>query len=193
MQNPLGDANFLSAIAAGRGRERDADGISDAFLQQHSECSARGDYAFCSHTSFSQSEVQRIIATRGQGAVDIDQILHAADFRAENDLIGAQAALFGELSRIQRAHDHRFHCDFSGVFRFGEARVLVHHSGEQSLIERAPVHADAHRLLILDGHFDHGAEVGVVFRPIPTLPGLMRYLASARAHSGYFLSSWCPL
>ena len=31
------------------------------------------------------------------------------------------------------------------------------------MIERAPVHADANRLLILDSNFDHGAEVGIVF------------------------------
>ena len=30
-------------------------------------------------------------------------------------------------------------------------------------------------------------------RPMQTLPGLMRYLASARAHSGYFFSRRCPL
>src|SRR5476649_627339 len=31
------------------------------------------------------------------------------------------------------------------------------------------------------------------FDPLPTLPGLMRYLASASAHSGYWLSRRCPL
>jgi hypothetical protein len=30
-------------------------------------------------------------------------------------------------------------------------------------------------------------------RPIETLPGLMRYLASARAVAGYFFSSMWPL
>jgi hypothetical protein len=46
---------------------------------------------------------------------------------------------------------------------FGSAaRVLVHHAREQRLVERAPVHADAHRLAVLDGHFDHGAEIVVV-------------------------------
>jgi hypothetical protein len=32
-----------------------------------------------------------------------------------------------------------------------------------------------------------------VFRPMSELPGLMRYLASLRAHSGYFLSRMWPL
>ena len=31
------------------------------------------------------------------------------------------------------------------------------------------------------------------FLPIETLPGLMRYFASALAQSGYFLSRMCPL
>jgi hypothetical protein len=30
-------------------------------------------------------------------------------------------------------------------------------------------------------------------RPVPTLPGLMRYLSSAAAQSGNRVSSWCPL
>ncbi len=29
------------------------------------------------------------------------------------------------------------------------------------MVERSPVHADANRLLIFDGNFDHGAEVGI--------------------------------
>ena len=130
LQNLLGHADFFGAIAAGRGRERNADGIADAFLQQNSEGGAGGDYTFCSHARFGQSEVQRIIATRRERAVNVDQILHAADFGAEDDLIGAQAVLLGEGSGIQRAYDHRFHRDFACVFRFGEARVLVHHAGE---------------------------------------------------------------
>ena len=44
----------------------------------------------------------------------------------------------------------------------GGAVVLVHHLGEQRLVERAPVDADADGLLVLDGDFDHGAEVVVV-------------------------------
>ena len=40
--------------------------------------------------------------------------------------------------------------------------VRVHHGGEQGLVERAPVDADADGLLVLYGDFDHGAEVVVV-------------------------------
>ena len=37
--------------------------------------------------------------------------------------------------------------------------VVVHHLREEILIERAPVHADAHRLVVLDGDLDDGAKV----------------------------------
>ncbi len=42
------------------------------------------------------------------------------------------------------------------------ARVLVHHARQQRLVQRAPVHADPHRLLVFDGALHHGAEVVVV-------------------------------
>ena len=66
------------------------------------------------------------------------------------------------------------------------ARVLVHQAREQLLVEAAPVDADAHRLAVARC----AASIMVAncssrFAPLPTLPGLMRYLASARAQSGY--------
>ncbi len=65
------------------------------------------------------------------------------------------------MAEFERAYHHRFHGHFAGVFRLFKAGILVHHAGEQHLVERSPVHADAHRLLILHRDFDHGAEVGV--------------------------------
>ena len=56
-----------------------------------------GDDAFRAHAGFGQSQMQRIIAARGQRAVDIDQVLHAADFGAEDDLVVAQAVLLRQL------------------------------------------------------------------------------------------------
>ena len=44
----------------------------------------------------------------------------------------------------------------------GLLRVGVHHLGEQVLVEAAPVDADAHRLAVVDGDLDDGAEVLVV-------------------------------
>ncbi len=105
--------------------------------------------------------MQRIVAACRQRAVHVDQVLYAAHLRAQNDLVGAQAELLGQLCRIQRAHHHRFHGHFARIFRIVEPRILVHHAGQQRLIERSPVHADAHRLLILHRDFDHGAEIRV--------------------------------
>ena len=72
---------------SGRGRERDANGVADAFLQQHGQGGGGGDDAFAAHAGFGQSQMQRIIAAAGQRAVDVDQVLHAADFGAEDDLV----------------------------------------------------------------------------------------------------------
>ncbi len=106
--------------------------------------------------------MQSVLAARGQDRVDVEQVLHAADLGAEDDLIFAQSVPFRGLGRVERADDHRFHGDVARVERFGQAAVLIHHLGEQRLVERAPVHADAYRLLVLDGDLDHGAEVLVV-------------------------------
>src|SRR5579885_2851145 len=96
----------------------------------------------------SVSQVQRVVAARGERAVDVDQILHAADFRAEDNLVGTQAVFFGECGGVQRTYNHGFHGDFAGVFGLGKKGILVHHPGEQRAVERAPVHADADRFLI---------------------------------------------
>ena len=45
-----------------------------------------------------------------------------------------------------------------GVFDFA---LLIHQVGEQFLVERAPVGADAHRLVVLDRGLDDGAELAV--------------------------------
>ena len=138
--------------------------------------------------------MQRVAAARRERTIDVNQILHPADFRAQDNLVRPQSILFGQLRRIQGADDHGFHGYFPRLLRFRQQGVLIHHVGQQRLVERAPIHADAHRLLVLNRNLDHGAEiVESSLRPMPTLPGLMRYLAKARAQSGYFFSRMCPL
>ena len=46
-----------------------------------------------------------------------------------------------------------------GVLRRG---ILVHQPGQEFLIERAPVGADAHRLVVLERHLDDGGELPVL-------------------------------
>ena len=128
LQNLLSHADFFGAIAAGSGSERDADGVADAFLQQHAQRGARCHDAFGAHAGFGEPEVQRIIAARRQRAVDVNQVLHSADFGAENNLIGPQSVFLRQAGGIQRAHYHGFHGDFARVLGFGQQRILVHHA-----------------------------------------------------------------
>ena len=56
LQNLLSYADFFGAIAAGSGRERDADGVANAFLQQHAQSGARSYDAFGAHAGFSEPQ-----------------------------------------------------------------------------------------------------------------------------------------
>ena len=71
--------------------------------------------------------------------------------------------------------------------------VLLHLGHHQLLIERAAVDADTHRLAVVGRHLADGRELLVPPLAVPTLPGLMRYLSSAWAHSGYGVSRTWPL
>ena len=66
------------------------------------------------------------------------------------------------LGREQRRLHHRLASDRAYVGGLGELRVLVHQVGEQFLVERAPVGADAHRLAVLERLLDDGAELAVL-------------------------------
>ena len=91
LQNLLSDADFFGAVAAGSGGERDADGVANAFLQQDPQSGARSHDAFGAHAGFRESQVQGIAATRGQRAIDVDQVLDSADLGAEDDLVRTQS------------------------------------------------------------------------------------------------------
>ena len=64
-----------------------------------------GDDALRSEAGFGQSEMQRVVALGGQHAVDGDQILHAADLGAEDDLVAAEAVVLGGLGGFDGADD----------------------------------------------------------------------------------------
>ncbi len=165
-------ADFFGAVAAGRGRQRHADGVANAFLQQHAQRRARSDDALGAHAGLGESKMQRIVAPRRERTVDVDQVLHPTNFRAKNNLIRTQAVFLGKLGRVERADDHGFHGNFAGVLWLGEAGVLVHHASQQGLIERSPVDADAHRLLILHRNFDHGGEVRIILAADADVAGI---------------------
>ena len=73
----------------------------------------------------------------------------------------ADAVALGGARRFDGADHDRVERHVAGVFRFGGARVFVHHAREQRLVERAPVDADAHRLVVFERGFDHDVEIVV--------------------------------
>ena len=87
-----------------------------------------------------------------------------------------QPRLLGERRRAERGLEHRLEVDLLRVKRFVALGVVVHQLCEQALVERAPVHPDAHRLLVLDGDLDDGPEV-VVAMPrsdVPRIDAILR-------------------
>ena len=163
LQQLLGDDHFLGPRRAGLGRQRDADGVADAFLQQHRQRRGRCDDALAAHARFGQAKVQREIAALRQVAIHRDQLLHAADLRREDDPVASQADFDRALGRIQRGAHQRL-AQHPGRFPwFGAQMVLVHQAGGQRLVERTPIDADAHRLVVLQRQFDDRAELAVAF------------------------------
>src|SRR6185312_8275036 len=98
--------DFESAVAVRLRRERNADGVADALLQENAHGGRRGDHALASHAGFGQPEVERVIAAPRHFGVDADQILHGRHFGRENDAVLRQADVLGALRRQQRRLDH---------------------------------------------------------------------------------------
>ena len=130
---------------------------------------------------------ERIVAARGELGVDVDEVADAADLGGKNDLVVAEAVALGGCGRVERAVDHGFDHHVAGGQRIGALAVLVHHAGEQRLIERAPVHADANRFLVLDGALDHGAEIVVVFAADRDVAGIDAVLGQRARRGGILL------
>ena len=161
LQQFLRHDDFLGARGARLRGQRDADGVADAFLQQHAERCAGRDDTLAADAGLGQAQVQGEIAARGQVAIDRDQFLHAADLGAEHDTLRRQTEVHGTMRGIQRGADQRLTHDSSRIPGFGAQGVLVHQLRGQRLVQRAPVGADAHRLRILDRELDQLRELGV--------------------------------
>src|SRR5438034_757986 len=104
---------------------------------------------------------QQIIGEARQPTVHVHQVLHARQLRRQDDAVVRQAAFLGELGRPHRAGHHRLEHDVARVQRVRSPGVLVHHLGEELLVETAPVDADAHGLPVRERHFDDGPEIFV--------------------------------
>ncbi len=59
--------------------------------------------------------------------------------------------------------DHGVDEDFGSGFWFFDGGVFVHQIGEEVLVERSPIDADAHLFFVGDGDFDDLSEVVFVF------------------------------
>ena len=142
-------------------RERDADRVADALGEQDRRAPAvLATTPFVPMPGLGEPEVQRVVAARARAARYTSTRSCTCDTLAEIRMRScAEPDLLGERGRAQRALEHRLDVDVLRVARLRRARVRVHHLREQVLVERAPVHADAHRLVVLDGDLDDRAEV----------------------------------
>jgi hypothetical protein len=167
------------------GRERDADGVADAFLQQHRQRRRGGHDALAAHAGLGQAQVQRIAAAHGEVAIDRDQLLHAAHLRRQDDAVLGQADLHRALGRIDRRAHQRLAQHAAGVPGLGAFVVLVHQLLRQRLVERAPVHADAHRLVVPDRELDDRTELRVALASEADVAGVDAVLRQ-RLRAGRF-------
>jgi hypothetical protein len=126
-----------------------------------------------------QTEMQRVLAARGEVAIDSDQVLHSADLARDHDTVATEAEFHRALRGVERRHDQRLAHDFVRVERLLALRVLVHHAGQQILIEAAPVHADAHRLGVAARDFDHLGELRIALAAATDVAGVDAVLSPA--------------
>ena len=129
--------------------------------------------------------MQGIVARSGQILIHRDQVLHPAHLAREDDLVAAEAELLRLVRRLQRRGDHRAAHHHVGVFRLRQTRVVVHHAHRQRLVEAAPVHADAYRLVVPAGHLDQGRELLVALVAAPEIAGIDAQLGQGLGALGH--------
>ena len=102
-----------------------------------------------------------VIRTAREVLIDGDQVLDGRNLGGQDDPVAPKADLLRARSREQRRLDHRLSGDPAHVTRLSGGGVFVHQVGQQGLVERAPIGADADRLAVPDRHLDDGAELPV--------------------------------
>ena len=155
LKNLRGHHDLLRARFARLRRERDADGVADALLQQHGQRRRRCHGSLGAHAGFGQTQVQHMVGAAGQLLVHRDQVLHARDLAGQHDVVAVEANLFGPARGIQCRGDQRFVHHLPGIPGLGTLRVVVHQTRQQVLVQAAPVDADADRLVPAGGNLDH--------------------------------------
>ena len=154
--------HLAGAITAGFGGKRYADRVADALLQQDAHGCGRGDDALGAHAGLGQTEMQRVVRAARQFGIDGDQVLHLADLGRQDDAVARQPDLLGEFGRQERRLDDRLSHHLHRGQRRAGVLVLVHQACQQVLVERPPVHADPHRLVVPDRGFDDRRELAVL-------------------------------
>jgi hypothetical protein len=153
----------------------------------------RGDDALAAHAGFGQAEMQRVVAARGEIAIDGDQVLHAADLGADHDHVGAKpnSSARCALPSAETTIASRI----TSIAASGSAclRVLVHHARQQILVEAAPIHADAHRLVVAAGDLDHLGELRIALAAAADVAGIDAQLGERLGAGGWAFSSLWPL
>ena len=116
-----------------------------------------------------------------------------AHFGAQDNLLLAHAVADGKIGGAKRALHHGFHHHVAGVFGLIQLRVRVHQARQQLLVERTPVDADAHGLVILDGNFDHGAKVVVILLADGDVAGIDAVFGQRPRARGILLQQQVPV
>ncbi len=116
--------------------------------------------------------MQRVVATGREVTVDRDEVLHSAHFRGENDPVAGQADFDGSLRVLERRQGDGSPHDLLGCQGLRAGRVLVHESRQELLVEAAPVHADAHGLVVATGGLDHFSELRIALAATADVTGV---------------------
>ena len=131
LQQFLRDLHFERAVAVRLGRQRHADGVADALLQQHAHRRRRRDDALPAHAGLGEPEMQRVVGAPRQLEIDRDQVLHRRDLGRQDDAVLRQADFVRARGGQQRRLHHRLMRDFAvhAVARImtlaGPSQVLV--------------------------------------------------------------------
>ncbi len=103
--------------------------------------------------------MEGVVASLRQRAVHGDQVLHPRDLGAQHDPVVGEPHLLGEPGRGQGTLHHGGEGHRVRIGRDLAGRVLVHHAGEEVLVQGTPVHADPNRASVLDRTPDDRGEV----------------------------------
>ena len=158
------------AISTSRSRGAPGSGVSETrivspmpSLSRIASPAVEATMPFVAHAGLGQAEVERVVGAGAPGAGRRRRGRGRRTTLAERMIRSwPQAGRLGQLGRAHRRLEHRLDHHVAGVARRGGAGVGVHQLGQERLVERAPVDADADRLVVVDGDLDDRREVLVV-------------------------------